>query len=101
MTEMRVSISSFTFDWQTQAWELKDDHGQRHDVSILDACRTNDIGHGESTTVSLLDCIPVCDHASILFTTRSRKEALLLVEYDEIIDIPPMSQPEAVNQEIG
>ncbi|KAK0864682.1 hypothetical protein LTR87_015697 [Friedmanniomyces endolithicus] len=28
---------------------------------------------------------------------RSRKEAHLLVEYDEMIDIPPMSQPEAVN----
>lgn len=42
-----------------------------------------------------IDCIPTCDHGSMLVTTRSISAALKLVDDTEIIKVLPMSVDEA------
>ncbi|KAF2725921.1 hypothetical protein K431DRAFT_214502 [Polychaeton citri CBS 116435] len=42
-----------------------------------------------------IDCIPVCDHGSVLITTRSKIEALKLVYDSNMIDVLPMDQGDA------
>jgi hypothetical protein len=53
----------------------------------------------ESDAVQLaqrqIDYFPVCDHGCIMFTTRSKSEALKLVYETDIIIVRPMSEEEA------
>ena len=42
-----------------------------------------------------IDYIPMCDHGSVLITTRSKGEALKLVDESGMIEILPMSEDEA------
>ncbi|KAK5683769.1 hypothetical protein LTR17_027226 [Elasticomyces elasticus] len=42
-----------------------------------------------------IDYIPACDHGSVLITTRSKSEAVKLVDDSETIDVLPMSEGEA------
>nr|POF13749.1 vegetative incompatibility protein het-e-1 [Quercus suber] len=43
-----------------------------------------------------IDCIPSCEHGSMMITTRSRSEVLKLLVYEaDIIDVLPMSEEEA------
>ena len=52
---------------------------------------------GEARSVQWrMDCIPTCDHGSMMITTRSKREALRLVYESEAIDVRPMSEDEAV-----
>ena len=44
---------------------------------------------------SMLEYLPVCEHGSILFTTRSRHYATQLVDGRDVIAVPPMSEEHA------
>ncbi|KAK5107968.1 hypothetical protein LTR62_000513 [Meristemomyces frigidus] len=44
-----------------------------------------------------MDYIPVCDHGSVLITTRSRNQALRLVFENDTVNVLPMSVDEAVS----
>ena len=55
-------------------------------------------GNGVHDGVSMpvcLDYLPVCDHGSILFTTRSRDAATELVDDRDIVAVPPMDEQHA------
>jgi hypothetical protein len=56
--------------------------------------QTSGIKSGSSR--SLVSYLPQCPHGSILITTRSRDEALKLVEQRDIITIGPMSSEDAL-----
>lgn len=93
--EQRVDIYKLARSWLADAthgsWVVILDNAD--DASIL--LTKHAARPGVSTTTSLLDCIPTCDHGSVLFTTRSQDEALRLVEYDDGINVRPMSENEA------
>ena len=55
---------------------------------------TND-GLAGGTRQSILECLPVCEHGSILFTTRSRHTATQLVDVRDVIAVSPMSEEHA------
>ena len=44
-----------------------------------------------------LDYVPVCDHGSMLVTTRSRAAALNMIEHDCIIGVGPMEKEHALS----
>ena len=44
---------------------------------------------------TLFGCLPVCDHGSIMITTRSEVAALKLVERSDLIAVNPMAQDDA------
>jgi tetratricopeptide (TPR) repeat protein len=44
---------------------------------------------------ALFDCLPVCDHGSVLITTRSEAAALQLVERSNMIIVNPMNEEDA------
>jgi hypothetical protein len=85
-------IRSWLADVGHGSWKIILDNAD--DASVLIKRRAN--GQDGSMTASLLDCIPVCDHGSILFTTRSQDEALRLVDHNDMIDVQPMSKAEAI-----
>ena len=45
---------------------------------------------------SVYECLPVCEHGTILITTRSRTAASKLVDHGDVIDIHPMDNDQAV-----
>ncbi|KAM0714701.1 hypothetical protein Q7P37_009718 [Cladosporium fusiforme] len=85
-------VRSWLADVRHGPWKVILDNAD--DASVLVQRRAT--GQDGSTTLSLLDCIPVCDHGSVLFTTRSRGEALQLVEHNDMIEVQPMSKAEAI-----
>ena len=44
----------------------------------------------------LVECLPVCEHGSILITTRSMNAALQLVDRNDVINVHPMEEEQAV-----
>lgn len=42
-----------------------------------------------------IDCIPTCEHGSVLITTRDKKQALRLLYESDVITVPPMNKDEA------
>jgi tetratricopeptide (TPR) repeat protein len=53
-------------------------------------------GSGEERTAPLWEQLPQSQHGSILVTTRSRSVALRLVEENDVIDVEPMTEADAV-----
>ncbi|ETS86513.1 hypothetical protein PFICI_00341 [Pestalotiopsis fici W106-1] len=66
---------------------------------LLDAPSLLQDSHGgdtsQSTTMRLVDYLPVYENGSILITSRNRGAALQLVEPSDIFPVEPMSQKEA------
>jgi hypothetical protein len=85
-------VRSWLADVRHGSWKIVLDNAD--DASVLVKRRAN--GQDGNMTASLLDCIPVCDHGSILFTTRSQDEALRLVDHNDMIEVQPMSKAEAI-----
>ncbi|KAM0714705.1 hypothetical protein Q7P37_009722 [Cladosporium fusiforme] len=85
-------VRSWLADVAHGPWKIILDNAD--DASVLVQRRTT--GADGSMTLPLLNCIPVCDHGSMLFTTRSQSEALQLVEYNDMIEVQPMSKGEAI-----
>jgi hypothetical protein len=85
-------VRSWLADVGHGSWKVILDNAD--DASVLVKRRASE--QDGSMTASLLDCIPVCDHGSVLFTTRSQDEALQLAEYDDMIEVEPMSKAEAI-----
>ena len=52
-------------------------------------------GLAGATRKSILEYLPICEHGSILFTTRSRHTAMQLVDRRDVIGIPPMDEEHA------
>lgn len=48
------------------------------------------LDYASASAKACLDHIPVCDHGSILFTTRSTQAAIQVVDASDIIAVPPM-----------
>jgi hypothetical protein len=85
-------VRSWLADAGHGSWKIVLDNAD--DASVLAKRRAP--GQDGSMTLSLLECIPVCDHGSVLFTTRSQDEALQLVEHNDMIEVQPMSKAEAI-----
>ncbi|KAK5733632.1 hypothetical protein LTS12_026898, partial [Elasticomyces elasticus] len=94
--EQNVDIYGLTRSWLADkrhgSWKIILDNAD--DASVLVTSRAD--GQEGTTALPLQGCIPLCDHGSVLFTTRSQHEAQQLVEYDETIDVRPMSKAEGV-----
>ena len=84
-----------------RSWLRNEKHGRW--VAILD--NADDIGflvnavtvRGRSTAYStLFECLPACDHGSILITSRSSNAARRLVGDANIIALSPMQEEEAI-----
>ena len=56
---------------------------------------TTNNGLGGVTGQSILEYLPVCEHGSILFTTRSTHTATQLVDGRDVIAVPPMNEEHA------
>ena len=52
-------------------------------------------GHACTHQRACLDYLPVCDHGSILFTSRSRHAATQLVDDGDVVAVPPMNEEHA------
>ena len=59
---------------------------------------TDNDGHGSALDrePALIDYLPVCDHGTVLITSRNRREALRLVDDNEIVPVAPMDRGDAV-----
>jgi tetratricopeptide (TPR) repeat protein len=70
------------------------------DSFLLEPPTTLGIGEGKTQHYGCrerrLDYVPVCDHGSMLVTTRSRAAGLRIVEQNCIIDVGPMEKEHAL-----
>lgn len=99
----QANIFQLVQDWLRDArkgkWVLILDNVD--DASFLvEVQRTGQLGQSSSTesgnSRSLVSYLPQCLHGSILITTRSKDEALNLVEQRDIITIKPMNSEDAL-----
>jgi hypothetical protein len=65
---------------------------------------TTNAGLAGGIRKSIVEYLPVCEHGSILFTTRSRHTAMQLVDGRDVIAVPPMDEEHAeqlLEQKLG
>lgn len=50
---------------------------------------------GAQTSSKRIECIPICEHGTVLITTRNKKQALSFVYESDVVTVPPMNRDEA------
>lgn len=77
-----------------QSWLY--DRRNRHWLIILDNADDADFLVAKSGLDRLFDCIPICHYGVIIITSRSKDAVRLLIEEQEIVEVPQMDEDRAV-----